>query len=212
MIKPTKTVTAVKLRMAPPASTRSMEQAILLSRRHDEVDEGAEGDARGTFGEPGLGVVVPGGAGDVEVNPWSVAGEFLDEHGAGDGAAAFSTADVLDVGDGALDEFAVVVVDGHLPHFFTDGFRAGQELSSKCLVGAEDADVNVGEGDDDSTGQRGGVDEVGGAELFGIVDAVGKDKSAFGVGVQNFNGLSGHGGLDVAGLLRFAAGHVFRGR
>src|SRR5712692_11284373 len=111
MIKPTKTVTAVKLRMAPPASTRSMEQAILLSRRHDEVDEGAEGDARGAFGEPRLGVVVPGGAGDVQVNPGRVAGKFLDEHGTGNGTAAFAAADVLDIGDGTLDEFAVVVVD-----------------------------------------------------------------------------------------------------
>ena len=74
------------------------------SVRQNEVDEGAEGDAGGAFGEPGLGVVVPGGAGDVEMNPRRVAGEFLDEHGAGDGAAPFSAADVLDIRDGALDE------------------------------------------------------------------------------------------------------------
>src|SRR5712692_2039702 len=141
MIKPTKTVTAVKLRMAPPASTRSMEQAILLSRRHDEVDEGTEGYAGGTFGEPGLGVVVPGGAGDVEMYPRRVAGEFLDEHSAGDGAAAFAAADVLDVGDGALDEIAIIVVNGHLPHFFAGSFRAGEKLVGEGLVGSKDADV-----------------------------------------------------------------------
>src|SRR5712692_1315571 len=134
--------------------------AILESRsiRQDEVDEGAEGDAGGAFGEPGLGVVVPGGAGDVQVNPGRVAGELLDEHGAGDGAAAFAAADVLDVGDGALDEFAVVVVDGHLPHFFADGFRTGEEFIGKRLVGAEDADVDVGEGNDDGARERGGID------------------------------------------------------
>src|SRR5260370_32102406 len=107
------------------------------------MHEGAEGDAGGAFGEPGLGVVVPGGASDIEMDPRRVAGELLDEHGAGDGAAAFAAADVLDVGNGSLDEFAVVVVDGHLPHFFAGGFRTGEEIVREGLVGAEDADVDV---------------------------------------------------------------------
>src|SRR5713226_395171 len=170
---------------------------LLRLIRQDEVDQGAEGYAGGAFGEPGLGVVVPSGAGNVQVNPGRVAGEFLDEHGAGNGAAAFAAADVLDVGDGSLDEIAVVVVDGHLPHFFADGFRAGEELFGERLVGAEDADVDVGEGDDDGAGERGGIDE---------------DEAAFGVGIEDFDGFTGHGGLDVAGLLRFAAGHIFGGR
>src|SRR5712691_1583141 len=156
---------------------------LLRLIRQDEVDQGAEGYAGGAFGEPGLGVVVPGGAGDVEVNPGRVAGEFLDEHGAGDGAAAFAAADVLDVGDGSLDEIAVVVVDGHLPHFFADGFGAGEKLVGKGLVGAEDADVDVGEGDDDGTGKGGGVDEMRGTKLLGVVDAVGEDEAALRVSV-----------------------------
>src|SRR5271154_4734858 len=48
-----------------------------------------------------------------------------------------------------------------------------------------------------------------GAQLFGVVDSVGQDQAAFGVGVQDLDGLAGHGGLDVAGFLGFAAGHVF---
>src|SRR6266481_2757259 len=110
---------------------------LLRLIRQDEVDQGAEGYAGGAFGEPGLGVVVPGGAGDVEVNPGRVAGEFLDEHGTGDGAA---------------------------------GFGAGEKLVGERLVRAEDADVDVGESDDDSAGERGGVDEMGGTELLGVVD------------------------------------------
>jgi len=111
------------------------------------VDESAERHTSGTFGEPGLGVVVPSSAGDVQVNPGRVACEFLDEHGASDGAAALAAADVLNIRDGPLDEIAVIVVNRHLPHFFASGFRAGQELIRKGLVGAEDADVDVGEGD-----------------------------------------------------------------
>src|SRR5258707_1661346 len=143
------------------------------------------------------------------MDPGGVASEFLDEHGAGDGAAAFAAADVLDVGNGALDEFRIVVVDWHLPHFFAGGFGAGEQFVGEGLVGTENADVDVEERNDDGIGERGGVDEMGGAELLGIVDAIGEDEAALGVGVQDFYGFPGHGGLNVAGLLRASAGHVF---
>src|SRR5205823_778095 len=129
-----------------------------------------------------------------------------------DDAATFAAADVLDIGNGPLDEIAVVVVNRHLPHFFADGFRAGEELVRKSLVGTEDADVDVGKGYDDGAGERGGVYQMRSAELLGVVDAVGKDEAALSVRVENFNRFARHGGLDVAGLLSLAAGHVFRGR
>src|SRR6267154_4392192 len=184
----------------------------VASIRQDEVDESAQGYARGAFGEPGLGVVVPGSAGDVQVNPRRVAGKFLDEHGAGDGAAAFAAADVLNIGDGSLDEIAIVVVNGHLPHFFTGGFGAGEKFVGERLVRTEDANVDVGKGNDDGAGQGRGIDEMGSAELLGVVDLIGEDEAAFGVDVQDFDGFTGHGGLNIAGLLRRAAGHVFCGR
>src|SRR3974390_1479169 len=103
------------------------------------------------------------------MDPGSVAGEFADEPGTGDGAATFAAADVLNVGEAALDVFAVLVVHGHLPHFFADGFGASEEFVGPGLIGAEDADIDVGEGDDDGTGERGRVDEMRGAQLFGVV-------------------------------------------
>src|SRR5882724_47031 len=117
------------------------------------MDEGAEGYAGGAFGEPRLGVVIPGGAGDVQVDPRRVAREFADEPSTGDGTAAFAATDVLDVCKAALDEFAIFVVHGQLPHFFTNGFGAGEEFVGPGLVGAEDTDVNVGERDDDGAGE-----------------------------------------------------------
>ncbi len=48
-----------------------------------------------------------------------------------------------------------------------------------------------------------------GAELLGIVNSIREDQAAFGVGVQNFDSLAGHGGLNVTGLLRFSAGQIF---
>ena len=175
------------------------------------MDQGAKGDTRGAFGEPGFGVVVPGSARNVEVNPRSVAGKFADEPGAGDGTAAFTAADILNVGEAAFDEFAIFVIHGHGPHFFAGGFGAGEKLVCPGLVGAEDADVDVGEGDDDGAGEGCGVDDVSYAELFGVVNGIGEDETAFGVGIQHFDRLAGHRGLNVAGLLRFAAGHIFRG-
>ena len=143
------------------------------------------------------------------MDPRGVAGEFLDEHGAGNGATAFAAADVLDIGDGALDEFAVLIVEGHLPHFFAGSFGAGEQLVREGLVGAEHADVDIGEGDNDGPGQCSGVNEMCGAELPGVMDAIGEDEAALCVGIQHFDSLARHGGLNVAGLLRATAGHVF---
>src|SRR6266853_1517591 len=133
-----------------------MGEEILLLIRHDEMDESAKSHAGGAFGEPRLGVVIPGRAGDVQMNPRRVAGEFLDEHGAGDGAAAFAAADVLYIGEGALNEIAVIVVDGHLPHFFAGDFCAGEKFVSEGLVGAKDTNIDVSEGNDDGAGESGG--------------------------------------------------------
>src|SRR6266481_7479712 len=148
------------------------------------MDQGTQGYASRAFGEPGLGLVVPGGACDVEVDPGRIAGEFLDEHGAGDGAAALAAADVLDVGDSALDEFAVVVVYRHLPHFFAGGFSAGKQLVCKGLVGTEDADVDVGERDHNGASKCSRINQMRGTELLGVMDAVGEDEAALGVGVE----------------------------
>src|SRR6266850_3505005 len=149
--------------------------------RRNQMDQGAQRDAGGAFGEPGLGVVVPGGTGDVEVNPGCVAHKFTDEPCAGDRAAAFAAADVLNVRKTSLDEFAVFVVHRKLPHFFARGFGGGEKLVGPGLIGAENADVDVGEGYDDGAGERGGVDEMRGAELLRVVNRIGEDEAAFGV-------------------------------
>src|SRR5579859_127346 len=98
------------------------------------------------------------------MDPRGVAGEFLDEHSAGDGTTTFAAANVLDVSDGAFDEFAVVVVNGHLPHFFAGGFGAGEEFVGKGLVGAEDADIDIGQGDHDGAGKCCSVNKMGGTK------------------------------------------------
>src|SRR5579871_3707008 len=115
----------------------------VAAKLHGQVDQRAHAYARGALGVPRFHVVLPGEARDVQVNPGRVTGKFLEEHGGDDGAAALAAADVLNIGDAALDHFAVIVIDGQLPHFFAGGFGARQELVRKRLVGAEHADVHV---------------------------------------------------------------------
>src|SRR6266545_2115836 len=113
--------------------------------------------------------------------PGSVFDEFLEEHCGGDGSAPAS-AGVDDVGDGGLDHFAVLGVDGHAPHFFAGAFEGLREGVEEIFVVAEDSDVGVSEGDDDGPGEGGGVDEMSGAELACVVESVSEDETAFGVG------------------------------
>src|SRR5579863_9787577 len=136
------------------------------------MNQGAQGYASGALREPRLGIVVPGGASDVEVDPWSVAGEFPDEPRAGDGATAFSATDVLNIGKAALNEFPIFVVHGELPHFFASRFRAGEKFVGPRLIVAKDADVDVGECDDDGTRKCRGINNVCDAELLGVVNGV----------------------------------------
>src|ERR1700687_646854 len=121
-------------------------------KRQDEMEEGAKRDTRGAFGKPGLGVVVPSGTGDIQVDPWGVACKFADEPSTCDGASTFATANILNVSKTSLDEFAILVVHRKLPHFFADGFGAGEQFVRPGLVGAEDADVDIGERDNDGAG------------------------------------------------------------
>jgi hypothetical protein len=160
---------------------------------------------------PGFVVVDPGGAGDIEVDPGGVAYEFLEEHGGGCGSAIAGAACVHDVGDLGFDLVTVVVGAGHAPEFFAgDGGGVEELLGGRVVVG-EEAGVEVAEGYADGSGEGGGVDEVGGAEGLGVVQAVGEDESAFGVGIHDLDGLTGHGGDDVAGFEGFAVGHVLAG-
>jgi len=139
------------------------------------MDQRAKRDTGGAFGKPGFGVVVPSGSGDIEVDPRRVACEFLDEHSASDGAAAFAAADILNVCHCALDEFTIVVVDRHLPHFFAGHFGTGQQLVGEGLIGAKDSNVDVREGHNDRTGESGSIDQMRSAELLGVVNAVGEN-------------------------------------
>ncbi len=67
----------------------------------------------------------------------------------------------------------------------------------------------VAERDHDGAGQRGEIDHEFRLEaIAGIPQHIGEDEPAFGIGIDDLDGLSGHRGDDVAGALGIAVGHV----
>ena len=126
------------------------------------------------------------------MQPGRVAGELLEEHGGVDGSAG-AAAGVDHVGDEGLDVVLVVVGAGQAPEAFAGIAKAVEELCPDLVIVGEDPGVEVAERDDAGTGEGGGVDEVSAAEGFGVVKAVGEDEAAFGVGVDDLDGLAGHG-------------------
>src|ERR1035441_4746710 len=192
------------------AASRVSTVALLRAPSFYELHQAAECDPRGAFGDPGFVVFHPGGAGYVEVDPGGVFGKFFQEHGGGDGAA-LAAAGVYDIGDVGLDTFFVFFVEGKTPHFFARLFVGAGEAVEHIVVAGKDSGVDVAEGHDDGAGQGGGVYQMRAAQLAGVAEAVGQDQASFGVGVDDLDGLAGHGDLHVSRLLRFAGGHVFGG-
>ena len=92
-----------------------------LDQSHQRSDEAA-GAARVASGVLGI---APARAGDVEVDPGRRADELLEELRGRDGPAPFP-ADVLQVGDVALELLLVIVVERQPPDAFA-GLPAGGE-------------------------------------------------------------------------------------
>src|SRR6202030_4330264 len=115
---------------------------------HGKIDKRAYSHAGAAFAGPRLGIIEPGRTGYIQVNPGRIASEFAEKPGGDDGTGAASAADVLNIGDGALDQIAVIVIERHAPHFFSGALCAGEDAFGKSSVGAENAGVDVAQGDD----------------------------------------------------------------
>ena len=82
--------------------------------------------------------VDPGGAGNIQVHEWVVADEGCQEGSCRD-RSRWSSGQVLQVGDVALDHLVVLGPHRELPHPLTAGFTGAAELVSQRLVGSEQA-------------------------------------------------------------------------
>src|SRR2546421_8386869 len=92
------------------------------------LDEQSGAHPRRSFGQVVLRLLRAGRPGDVHVDPGNVADEVAEEQ-RGEDRAAPPGADVLDVGDVAVDLLPVVVQEGHLPHAFAAGRRRPGHLA-----------------------------------------------------------------------------------
>src|SRR4029453_18043810 len=77
-------------------------------------EQGAHRDPGGALGQVAVVGLGPGRAGDVEVDPGTAVDELLEEQ-AGETGAAAAVADVLEVGQVALDVLAVLGGQGQAP-------------------------------------------------------------------------------------------------
>ena len=146
------------------------------------------------------------GAGNVEMRPRRLVDEALQQLRGGD-RAAVAAAGVLHVGELRIDHLVVFGPERHAPHPLA-GLLAGlrQPLGELVVVG-EQAGIFLPERDDDRAGQRREIDHEFRLEaLVDVVQHVGQHEPAFGVGVDDLDGLPRHGVDDVARPLRLAVG------
>src|SRR5579884_2481405 len=123
------------------------------------------------------------------MDPGSVFRKFLKKHSRGGGAAPAS-AGVHDVGDAGADHVEIFLVERQPPEFFSGALeRAGEVLVNVFIVG-KDTGVHAAQRDNAGAGESGSVYEMGAAEGAGIMQAVGQDKPAFSVSIDDLNGLA----------------------
>ncbi len=102
----------------------------------------------------------------------------------------------------------VFVEQRQLPGAVVGILTGPQQLPGQLLVVAHQAGGLAAQGDDAGAGQGGDVDHRAWLEAFDIGQRVAEHQAAFGVGIEDFDGLAAQGGDDVARAGGAAAGHV----
>ena len=124
--------------------------------------------------------------------------------------ARLRPADILHVGDLGFDQPVIGIAQRHPPHrlAFLRG-PACVSRSDKFVVVAEQPGMLGAERDQDRARQRREIDHEFRLEArLRVPERIGQHEAAFGIGVQDFDGLARHGLDDVVRALRLAVGHV----
>src|SRR5439155_23191146 len=104
----------------------------------DHLHGRAHRDARSPAGGVPIVGVAAGGTGNVQVGPWPVADELLQEEAGGERTAT-AAAGVLDVGDLGVDVLAVIARQREGPDPFTRSASGGLHLLDPAVVVAHEA-------------------------------------------------------------------------
>ena len=144
---------------------------------------------------------LPGGAGDVEVGPAVLAGEALQEHRRGDRAAGaagrrWPCRRSCSSAPRRTPRRAACASTGRAPPRRPPAAAAASASSAR-----EQARLRMPpERDHAGAGQRGDVDHHRRLEALGVGQRVAQDQPAFGIGVEDLDGLARHAGDHVARL------------
>src|SRR5262245_58096707 len=165
----------------------------------DVLDERADAEAGGALRDVGAFLLREDRACDVEVRPLHAGvDELLQEQRCGD-RAAVALADVLEIGDVALELLAELGLERHAPESFAALLPRSLEALRELLIVDERAGDTAAERDHARAGERREIDDLGRLELLGVSEDVGEDEAAFGVGVEHFDGEALLRAEDVAG-------------
>ncbi len=115
------------------------------------LQDAADAEAAGAFGDVGFGFLVPGHACNVEMDPGCFACEDVEELGCCDGSAPAS-AGVLDIGDVGADLLVILVAERQAPDFFSGDIECLVELLEGLVIVGETAGVDWAEGYDAGSG------------------------------------------------------------
>src|SRR5712692_3073632 len=162
--------------------------AVVSSLQIREVrQERPHAEPRPTFRAKREVLVAEGRPGDVEMHPRNVTHEFLHEDPRVDGAAA-PRADVVDVGDVALQPLLVLVDHRELPHALADEVGGGLHAIRQRLIVRQQTRAEGAEGHDARAGERGQIDHLVGLDArHRVAEGVGERQTAFGVGVADLD-------------------------
>ncbi len=135
-------------------------------------------------------------------------GEARQEAGCGDGAA-FRATDVGDVGEWAVELLLILIEQRQLPGTVIGLFARVEQLIDQRVVVAQQAGGMTAQCNNAGAGQGCDIDDRLRFEALGVGQCIAQHQTAFGVGVEDFDGLAAHGRDDVAWTCRGAARHVF---
>jgi hypothetical protein len=132
------------------------------------------------------------GAGDVEMRPWRLVDKALQQLRGGNGAAVAATG-IFHVGEFRIDHLVVFRPQRHPPHPLTCLLADFDQAIGELVVVGEQPGIFLSERDDDRAGQGGEIDHEFRLEaLVHVVQDIGEHGTAFGIGVDDLDGLPRH--------------------
>ena len=127
------------------------------------------------------------------MGPGIFACKTLQKTGSCDGTGRFS-ADIGHIGEIRLQLFLIRVFYRETPHGIVElscsSDQIVRQFVMRFIMSCEQTTVDVTECDDTGAGQRCDIDDDGRVEFFRIGQRITQDKTALGIGIQNFDRLS----------------------